>query len=80
MKTSYSTHPSFAPNAVPPVAEVCQPLVVRDGNKKNTLNDDQLAAIMPLTGKCVVNSGAGTGKTTVLVARVLAIKEQCRRS
>lgn len=77
MKTSYSTHPSFAPNAVPPVAEVCQPLVVRDGNKKNTLNDDQLAAIMPLTGKCVVNSGAGTGKTTVLVARVLAIKEQC---
>ena len=75
MKTMYSLHPSFAPSAKLPIASIHYPIAVHEGNQQ-TLNDEQLAAIAPLTGRCVVNSGAGTGKTTVLVARMLAIQEQ----
>lgn len=76
MKTMYSQHPSFAPTAKLPIAPIHYPDSVHEGNGKQTLNDEQLAAIMPLEGRCVVVSGAGTGKTTVLVARMLAIMEQ----
>lgn len=75
MKTMFTTHPSFAPEAKLPIAPIHYPDSVREGDKQ-TLNDEQLAAIMPLEGRCIVNSGAGTGKTTVLVARMLAIQEQ----
>ena len=74
MKTMYSLHPSFAPSAKLPIASIHYPIAVHEGNQQ-TLNDEQLAAIAPLTGRCVVNSGAGTGKTTVLVARMPAIQE-----
>ena len=35
-----------------------------------TLNEQQQAAIANLTGRHVINSGAGTGKSTVLVERM----------
>ena len=75
MKTMFTMHPSFAPNAKLPIASIHYPDAVHEGDGKKTLNDEQLAAIMPLTGRCVVASGAGTGKTTVLIARMIAIKE-----
>ena len=46
---------------------------VRHGAK--TLNDQQLAAIQDLQGYHVINSGAGTGKTATLVARLQRIHE-----
>ena len=75
MKTTFTVHPDFAPNSVLPLAEVHLPLIVHDGDKR-TLNDQQLAALEPLTGNCVINSGAGTGKSTVLTARMLSILQQ----
>ena len=39
------------------------------------LNAQQLAAIQDLQGVHVINSGAGTGKTATLVARLLRIRE-----
>ena len=39
------------------------------------LNDQQLAAIQQLEGVHVINSGAGTGKTATLVARLQKIHE-----
>lgn len=75
MKTMFTTHPSFAPVAKLPIAPIDYPDSVHEGNGKQTLNAEQLAAIMPLEGRVTINSGAGTGKTTVLVARMLAIQE-----
>ena len=72
MQTLYQIHPAFALAAPLPLAEVALPLAVHDGDRQ-TLNEQQLAAIEPLEGRCVVNSGAGTGKSTVLTARMLAI-------
>ena len=40
-----------------------------------TLNEQQELAIANLTGRHVINSGAGTGKTKVLVARLQRIRE-----
>ena len=40
-----------------------------------TLNEQQLAAIEELTGYHVINSGAGTGKTATLAARLQRIQE-----
>lgn len=74
MKTMFTEHPSFALDAKLPIAPIHYPDSVHEGTGKQSLNDEQLAAIMPLEGRCVVNSGAGTGKTTVLVARMLAIQ------
>lgn len=76
MKTIYSPCPDFAPNAKLPVADVHYPPVVRDGDAKPSLNDEQLDTIAQLEGHVVINSGAGSGKTTVLVARLLAIRSQ----
>lgn len=76
MKTMYSPCPDFAPNAKLPVADVHYPPVVRDGDAKPSLNDEQLDTIAQLEGHVVINSGAGSGKTTVLVARLLAIRSQ----
>lgn len=41
-----------------------------------TLNEQQEAAIASLTGRHVINSGAGTGKSTVLVERMRRIREE----
>lgn len=43
--------------------------------RKVTLNEQQLAAVQELNGYHVINSGAGTGKTATLVARLQRIHE-----
>ena len=43
--------------------------------RATALNEQQLAAIQDLQGYHVINSGAGTGKSTVLIARLQRIHE-----
>lgn len=71
MNTTFTTRPSWAPNIIPPVADI-QTAEVCESSHPN-LNPQQLAALTPLTGTTLINSGAGTGKSTVMVARMQTI-------
>lgn len=76
IKNTYSIHPAWARNQQLPLAASKSKLVIRENNYKKNLNDQQHAALSPLTGHALINSGAGTGKTTVLVARMLSVSAQ----
>jgi len=74
--TAYSIHPVWTKVQTLPLAETDANLLVRESTGKNSLNPQQHAALSPLTGHALINSGAGTGKTTVLVARMLSVSAQ----
>ena len=76
MSNSFTSQPAWAHGITPPIAK-CNPvnMVCEAGAHKQTLNSQQFEALAPLTGRVLVNSAAGTGKSTVLVARMLAIQE-----
>ena len=76
IKNTYSIHPAWARNQQLPLAASKSKLVIQKNNYKKNLNDQQYAALSPLTGHVLINSGAGTGKTTVLVARMLSVAAQ----
>ena len=42
----------------------------------NGLNPEQMAAVRQTEGPCIVESGAGTGKSTLLVRRVQCIRQK----
>ena len=71
MNTEFTTRPSWAPDTVPPIADI-QTAEVHEPSHPS-LNPQQLAALTPLTGHTLINSGAGTGKSTVIVARMQTI-------
>ncbi|MBR2142755.1 ATP-dependent helicase [Anaerovibrio sp.] len=79
-KNEYQSIPAFISKAKPviPMAETVSTspvMMVREGGAAaNHLNDEQLAAVSNLTGLTVVNAGAGTGKSTLLVERMRRIK------
>lgn len=81
-KNRYQSIPAFISKAnpvIPLAAETVatsKVMMVRESSAANQLNEEQLQAVSKLTGPTVVNAGAGTGKTTVLVERVKRIKEQ----
>ena len=80
-KNEYQSIPAFISKANPviPMAETVSSssvMMVRELSTDNHLNDEQLQAVEVLTGPTVVNSGAGTGKSTVLVERMRRIKQQ----
>ena len=77
----YQSIPAFISKANPviPMAETVSSspiMMVREGSAANHLNDEQLAAVSNLTGPTVINAGAGTGKSTLLVERMRRIKQQ----
>ena len=81
-KNRYQSIPAFISKANPviPMAETVSSspvMMVREGcAAANHLNDEQLAAVSKLTGPTVINAGAGTGKSFILVERMKRIKQQ----
>ena len=74
MNTHFVTRPAWAPTAMLPLADI-KPAEVRESCHPN-LNEQQIAALTPLTGHTLINSGAGTGKSTIMVARMQNILRQ----
>ena len=74
MNTAFTTRPSWAPETIPPIADIQTANVFESSHP--SLNAQQLAALKPLTGPTLINSGAGTGKSTVMVARMKAIRRE----
>lgn len=83
MKNKYQSTPAFSKKAKPviPMAESVRTsnlMMVREGRTAaECLNEEQLAAVSHLDGAAIVNAGAGTGKTKVLIEHVKRLKEQC---
>lgn len=78
MNTSFTSRPAWAPAAILPTADI-KPLTVCESSHPN-LNEQQLATLTPLTGHTLINSGAGTGKSTLLVARMQTILWKCPKA
>ena len=68
--SEFTKIPCWSSNASPPLAEVTKEKCAR-----NELNKEQLAALEVLTGRHVINAGAGSGKSSVLIARMLLINK-----
>ncbi len=72
-KSMFTTMPEWANHAV------TLPLATVDNDSKDTagsLNHEQVAACENLLGRNLISSSAGTGKTSVLIARMRYIKAQ----
>ena len=72
-KSMFTTKPQWVNHAVTlPLA------TVESGNKDTvgSLNHEQVAACENLIGRNLISSSAGTGKTSVLIARMRYIKAQ----
>lgn len=83
MKNKYQSIPAFSKKAHPviPIAESVRTsnlMMVREGGTAaECLNEEQLAAVSNLSGQTVViNAGAGTGKSRVIIEKMKLIKEQ----
>lgn len=79
-KNKFQSIPAFISKATPviPMAETVSTnsvMMVRESAAANKLNDEQLAAVSNLTGPTIVNAGAGTGKSFILVERMKRIKK-----
>lgn len=79
-KNHYQSIPAFISKANPviPMADTVSTnsvMMVRESAAANKLNDEQLAAVSNLTGPTIVNAGAGTGKSFILVERMKRIKK-----
>lgn len=80
-KNVYLSIPAFSKKAHPviPMAEtisISGVMMVREGSVAECLNDEQLEALAHLEGPAVINAGAGTGKSKILVERMKRIKEK----
>ena len=72
-KSMFTTTPQWVNHAI------TLPLATVDSNSKDTagsLNHEQVAACENLIGRNLISSSAGTGKTSVLIARMRYIKAQ----
>lgn len=65
MSSQFTKVPIWNPNAELPLAEA-----IKDDAINKSFNAEQGKALEVLTGRHVINAGAGTGKTSTLVARV----------
>ncbi len=68
--STFTKVPIWNPNAELPLAEA-----IKDDAINKSFNAEQEAALEHLTGRHVINAGAGTGKSTCLVARMRRILE-----
>ena len=79
--SSYQSIPAFITEtqAVIPMAEsnttLERSMMIKEG-ESNELNEEQLQAVSNLCGPTVVNAGAGTGKTKVLIERMRRIMQK----
>ncbi len=72
--SKFSIHPSWLPEGIPlPVAESESCFLARESGADRKLNEEQSAATETLSGRHLIQAGAGTGKSTCLVARVRRI-------
>ena len=72
--TSFSLYPDWIPDGIPlPFADSIPCGIVREEDGKSRLNGDQEAASAVLTGCHLIQAGAGTGKSSCLVARMKRI-------
>ena len=79
-KNVYQSVPAFAKGKPSiPMAEtvsISGVMMVREWSVAECLNQEQLAAVSNIEGPAVVNAGAGTGKSKILVERMKKIKEK----
>ncbi len=68
--STFTKEPIWNPNAELPLADA-----IKDDAVNKSFNVEQEAALEHLTGLHVINAGAGTGKSTCLVARTRKILE-----
>ncbi len=68
--STFTKVPIWNPNAKLPLADA-----IKDDAVNKSFNVEQEKALEVLTGRHVINAGAGTGKTTCLVARTRKILE-----
>lgn len=73
--SKFTNHPHWIPSDIPlPVADMESCFCVReDGGSQ--LNEEQSAAVSHLTGYHLIQAGAGTGKTSCLVARTQRLRQ-----
>lgn len=78
MKTIYSSQPAWAPQSILPLAPLSNESIVREdnGHTHDNLNNEQLRTLAILPGRHAINAGAGTGKSTCLIARMVLINDQ----
>ena len=70
----FSQRPDWLPVNIPlPIAESVPCGIVREGGGNGSLNREQEEASTVLEGRHLIKSGAGTGKSTVLIARMKRI-------
>ena len=72
---SFNEKPSFCHEGTAlPLADY-DSRFVREGGAPESLNPEQEAAATAVNGRVCINSGAGSGKSTVLIARMVAIQQ-----
>ena len=72
--SNFSIHPEWLhETAVLPIAQMPKSLSMIVKESSSSFNDEQWAAIKDLTGRSIINAGAGTGKSTCLIARMQRI-------
>ena len=70
----FSQRPDWLPANIPlPIAESVPNNIVREEDGRRKLNSEQEAATSVLTGKTLIQAGAGCGKSTILIARMKKI-------
>ena len=74
--SKFTTHPSWIKNPVnlPLAVSMANDTIIKE--EPAAFNDEQLRAISQLTGRNCINAGAGTGKSTCLIARMQRINQE----
>ncbi len=78
MENTFSKIPPWDTSTSLPLAPTIPVTMVRESSSesKNNLNDQQLETLRTLPGYHAINAGAGTGKSTCLIARMVLINDQ----
>ena len=74
--SKFSIHPSWLakPTNFPLAASISDGSIIKESAA--AFNDEQVMAISQLTGRSCINAGAGTGKSTCLIARMQRIVQE----
>lgn len=74
--SKFSIHPSWLakPTNFPLAASISDGSIIKESAA--AFNDEQIMAISKLTGRSCINAGAGTGKSTCLIARMHRIVQE----
>ena len=74
--SKFSIHPSWLtkPANLPLAEPISNGSIIKESAA--AFNDEQIMAISKLTGRSCINAGAGTGKSTCLIARMQRIVQE----